>query len=411
MGTRPLPLFHGGVDVGDAAYRPATAPSAESAKGLPSEEAGAAVTPEFGLHLLALAQVRGVGVQALRALIRHYGNLELVWLDDPKHVAAVLHDARLQNGLHLADVIRLEHRQLLVQGAQEQDRLRRNGYRVIGAHEAEFPTRLKGLPGRPPMWLFVEGDTAALKAPPLVAVVGTREASEQGADTARHLTRLVADAGLGIVSGLAEGIDHEAHMIAARQGVRQVAVLGTGIEVMFPAMNTQLRRHIVETGGAVVTEYLPAEKYGKSNFVQRNRVQAGLAAAVCPVEGRMQSGTSHTVRFAREYGRIVFGATRGAPHPANELFKSLVDEGAPGFDLATEDGRRSLRRLLAGIEGQRGPTPPPRDKQFWIRPALAKLAELRSYYDLTLDEKRRIVDEVAATIGLDGARDERPDGD
>jgi predicted Rossmann fold nucleotide-binding protein DprA/Smf involved in DNA uptake len=160
-----------------------------------------------------------------------------------------------------------------------------------------------------------------------------------------------------------------------------------------------------------VTEYLPSERYGRANFVQRNRVQAALAAAVCPVEGRLQSGTAHTIRFAREYHRPLFAACRGEPHPDNELLDALIADGAPVFDLATDQGRRELREFLGRIEGERAPSPPPLDKQFWVRRALDLLRELRSYYDLTTEEKRRILNQVADAIGADPRTDTTRDGD
>ena len=355
--------------------------------------------PEFDLHFLALAQIRGVGLHALRALILHYGNLERIWEDNPAQISEALTAARVPGAAHVADAIKIEGRQLLAKAQRERDRLARNGYRLIGAHDPAFPQRLRDLPDQP-LWLFIEGDPTPLSSPPLVAIVGTREASEKGLDTAGHLARLVIEAGLGIVSGLAEGIDRMAHSVAAKHGAPQVAVLGTGIEVIFPAANKELRRRIVANGGVVVTEYLPDEKYGKANFVQRNRIQAALAAAVCPVEGRAQSGTAHTIRFARAYHRLLFGVSRGEPHPDNGLLHGLIAKSAPVFDLVAEQGRRELRSFLDGIEGERAPAPPPPDKQFWVRAAVEKLRELQSYYDLTEAEKRGIVDDVSRAINL-----------
>lgn len=400
--ARPLPLF--GDDPAADASTLTEFPALSEGDG---DRVNFPVTaiPDFDLHLLALAQVRGVGLHALRALILHYGNLEAVWDDDPAEITDVLVAARVRGGAHVADAIKIEGRHLLARGERERERLARNGRRVIGVHDLAFPRRLRGLPDQP-LWLFVEGNVAALNAPPLVAVVGTRDASKQGIDTTRHLAWLVLEAGLGIVSGLAEGIDGAAHQVAARHDARQVAVLGTGIEVVFPATNAELRQRIVETGGVVITEYLPHERYGKANFVQRNRIQAALAAAVCPVEGRSQSGTAHTIRFARDYGRPVFGVRRGQPSPDNELLAKLATEGTLAFDLTNSRGRGELRAFLDRIDGERALPPPPIDKQFWVHRALDKLRELQSYYDLTVEEKRCIVDEVADVLEMDHERGE-----
>ena len=403
VATRPLPLFEESADLPPPSP-PESPPIPESS----AERAPApppATTPEFDLHFLALAQVHGVGLQALRALIQAYGDLQQVWSDDPGRIAEVLTAARVRGSGHIADAVKIEGRQLLAKGESERERLARNGYRVIGAQDPAFPHRLRDFADQP-LWLFIEGDPAALNSPPLVAIVGTREASKEGIDTARHLTWLVLEAGLGIVSGLAEGIDREAHDVAARHGARQVAVLGTGIEVMFPASHAELRRRIVENGGVVVTEYLPRERYGKANFVQRNRVQAALASAVCPVEAKIQSGTSHTIRFARSYNRPLFGARRGEPNPANEVLAELAAAGAPLFDLAVGQGRQELRDFLDRIEGERALPPPPLDQEFWVRGVLNRLRQMQSYYDLTTEEKRRIVDQVAGVLELHGNENE-----
>ena len=259
LATRPLPLFEDAADIRSPS--PPESSTIPSPSGEVASSQLPATTREFDLHFLALAQVHGVGLQALRALILAYGDLEQVWSDDPGRIAEVLTAARVRGSGHVADAIKIEGRQFLDRGARERDRLARNGYRVIGAHDPVFPRRLRELPDQP-LWLFVQGDAAALNSPPLIAIVGTREASKQGIDAARHLSRLVLEAGLGIVSGLAEGIDREAHDVATRHNARQVAVLGTGIEVEFPAGNTELRRRIVDSGGVVITEYLPRDRYG-----------------------------------------------------------------------------------------------------------------------------------------------------
>jgi DNA protecting protein DprA len=246
--------------------------------------------------------------------------------------------------------------------------------------------------------LFLEGSPSALKSPPLVAVVGTRKASRLGVEATRHLSRLILENGLGIISGLAEGIDREAHDVAAKHHAQQVAVLGTGIEVRFPASNNDLRQRIVETGGAVITEYLPDERYGKANFVQRNRIQAGLASAVCPVEANLSSGTSHTLRFAKELSRPVFGVYRTSVDRNNELFQQLVEDRTVTFNIATEDGRSDLKAFLNLIPGQRATPLEASGIDFWIKSLEDRARQIGSYHDLTDADRERIVAAVAKAI-------------
>lgn len=384
VAARPLPLF------ADAAG-PTALPHAAAVGKVPC--------PEFGTHLLALAEVRGIGLHALRALVGAYPSLSNVWTDEPENVTDLLAKARVPGAAQIARSIHSDAGWLQNRGARERDRLERRGYLVIGSSDPAFPSRLRAIPGQP-LWLFVEGDTTTLSSPPLVAVVGTRKPSKQGVNAARHLTRMVLELGLGIVSGLADGIDREAHDVAARHGGRQVAVLGTGIEVSFPAENAGLRRSIVENGGLVVSEYLPAERYGKANFVQRNRIQAALASVVCPVEAGTPSGTAHTIGFARDYGRPLFGVYRETPSPDNEVVVQFRRDGTPVFDLASGSDRGRLKNFLAQVEGERVPPLAPPTISFMVKGIEDQIRQLDSLYDLSREERQEIVNRIASKLNV-----------
>jgi DNA processing protein len=236
--------------------------------------------------LLALGRVKGVGVQALRALLEAYPELRHVWDDDLQGIRDVLARARVTRSESIAKAIKSQRRRLLDEGERERKALERREVRVISDRSPSFPKRLLEIPDRP-FWLFVQGDASVLNGPPLVAIVGTRDATPAGRAVAKRLAALVVMQGLNVVSGLAEGIDAAAHEVAAFYRVPQVGVLGTGVNGDFPSSTVDLRRRIVDVGGAIITEYLPNESYGRSHFVQRNRIQAGVASAVCPVEGRV----------------------------------------------------------------------------------------------------------------------------
>lgn len=118
----------------------------------------------------------------------------------------------------------------------------------------------------------------------MIAVVGTRNPSALGIQYARKITALLAKNGFSTVSGVAEGIDAAVHRTALDFRAPCVAVLGTGISIVFPRTTADLRQRVVESVGALVTEYLPYESYQKARFVQRNRIQAALSHAVIPVE-------------------------------------------------------------------------------------------------------------------------------
>ncbi|HEY8028138.1 MAG TPA: DNA-processing protein DprA [Gaiellaceae bacterium] len=158
----------------------------------------------------------------------------------------------------------------------------------------------------PPVGLFARGDAPLdVLARPAVAIVGARACSGYGASVARSLGRELAGAGLVVVSGLARGVDGEAHRGALDAGGTTVAVLGCGIDRDYPAAHADLARRIAETG-LIVSEYAPGVEPAPWRFPARNRVVAGLCAASIVVEARERSGALITADLALEEGREVF---------------------------------------------------------------------------------------------------------
>ena len=216
----------------------------------------------------------------------------------------------------------------------------------------------------PPRRLFVRGDAALLERP-IVAVVGARSCSLYGEQVGRSLARELAGAGLVVASGLARGIDGEAHRGALEADGATLAVLGCGIDVDYPARHANLARRIAGSG-ALVSEYPPGTEPAPWRFPARNRILAGLALATVVVEARERSGALITADFALELGRDVFavpgeitsalssGANRlirqgAAPLlEAGDVLAALGMEPAPAActPVVTEPARR-LAELLA----------------------------------------------------------------
>jgi len=169
-----------------------------------------------------------------------------------------------------------------------------------------WDARLDDLPDAPGEALYARGEHVqeALDAP-TVAVVGARACSSYGAHVARTLGRDLAAAGITVISGLARGVDAEAHRGALDTGGRTVAVLGCGIDRDYPAAHAELARRIAETGG-IVAEYAPGVEPAPWRFPARNRIIAALADAVVIVEARSRSGALITVDLAMEIGRPIY---------------------------------------------------------------------------------------------------------
>ncbi len=176
----------------------------------------------------------------------------------------------------------------------------------------------------PPARLHLRGGPAEILSRPAVAVVGARSCSRYGAQVARELARELAAAGIVVVSGLARGIDGEAHRGALAAGGLTVAVLGCGIDRDYPRAHAQLALRIAETG-LVISEYPPGVEPAPWRFPARNRIIAGLAGATVVVEARQRSGALITADFALELGREVFAVpgeiTSGLSHGTNDLIR------------------------------------------------------------------------------------------
>lgn len=187
----------------------------------------------------------------------------------------------------------------------ELERLARLGFRFLARSDPGFPRLLRAIHDPPP-GLFVRGEEEiAVLARAAVAIVGARACSAYGRQIARSLGRELAAAGLVVVSGLARGVDSEAHRGALEASGTTVAVLGCGIDRDYPAANRELARQVAATG-LVVSEYAPGVEPAPWRFPARNRIVAGLCAATVVVEARERSGALITADFALEEGREVF---------------------------------------------------------------------------------------------------------
>jgi DNA processing protein len=198
-------------------------------------------------------------------------------------------------------------------------------HHLVGWDDARYPPLLRQI-ADPPVALFVRGDPASLSLPQL-AIVGSRNASAGGVETATAFAAHLARCGLAITSGLALGIDTAAHSGALDAGGRTVAVLGTGPDQVYPRRNRELAARIAASG-ALLSEFLPGVPALKENFPRRNRIISALAAGTLVVEARLQSGALITARRAAEQGREVFAIPGSIHNPLAKGCHKLIREGA-----------------------------------------------------------------------------------
>ncbi len=199
-----------------------------------------------------------------------------------------------------------------------------------------YPELLRRIPDPPPsLWLRGEADTGLL-ARPAVAIVGARACSGYGRSVARMLASEAAAAGVVVVSGLARGIDGEAHRGTLAAGGSTVAVLGCGIDRDYPAAHAELARSIVAAGGLVVSEYEPGVEPAPWRFPARNRIIAGLARATVVVEARERSGALITADFALEDGREVLAVPGEITSALSAGANALLRQGATPVTCAAD---------------------------------------------------------------------------
>lgn len=245
---------------------------------------------------LALASIKGVGFWTMHKLAGLGYNFKSLLKDSSQQELQQLLKVKLPDKENWEQ----EKKFIWSVGQSTARDLAHQGIKLIFPEQDVFPTKLKAIHDAP-RWLFVQGSIENLFSLS-VAVVGTRKPSEDGCFLTKYVLALLSDQGLVTVSGLAAGIDRIVHEESLRYGISNVAVLGNGFNIDYPKGSIETRKAIVMAGGTVISEYLPSQVGNAETFVRRNRLQAGLAETVIPVEWRIKSGTAHTVRYASNYG-------------------------------------------------------------------------------------------------------------
>lgn len=197
-----------------------------------------------------------------------------------------------------------------------------------------YPRLLREIP-RPPPLLFVRGDPTCLSLPQL-AIVGSRNPSGGGSENAERFAHYLAERGFAITSGLALGIDAAAHRGALRAGGKTIAVMGTGIDLIYPSRHRQLAQDIIDSGGALMSEFPLGTSSHASNFPQRNRIISGLSGGTLVVEAAVQSGSLITASYALQHDREVFAIPGSIHNPLARGCHQLIRQGATLVETAQD---------------------------------------------------------------------------
>jgi DNA processing protein len=225
-----------------------------------------------------------------------------------------------------------EHLDTLI--AQAEIWLAEPGHDLLVLGDADYPPRLLAT-ADPPLLLWLQGRRELL-SPPSIAIVGSRNPTAQGGDNARAFARALAQAGYTIVSGLALGVDAAAHEGALAAGGATIAVVGTGLDQVYPRRNAGLAARLLAAGGLIVSEYSLGTPITQANFPKRNRIIAGLTQGCLVVEAAVQSGSLITARLAAEAGREVFAIPGSIHSPQARGCHALIRQGAKLVESAED---------------------------------------------------------------------------
>lgn len=270
---------------------------------------------EDSKYLVAFSTVPGVGAARLKLLMNYFGSAEAAWTASEEELAKV--------GLPKDVYPQLIEQRKKIIVDQYIELINKRGVKFFTIFDLDYPGRLKNIPDPPNILYFRSQlgreEVRKLVERKIIAVVGTRKVTSYGREVTEQLTRGLVENGFTIVSGMALGVDGVAHGTTLNCGGKTIAVLGAGVEVIYPREHTGLYNSILERGGVVMSEVAPEKLVIRGVFPARNRIISGLSEAVLVTEGAIDSGSLITARAALEQGREVFAV----PGPIN----SIVNEG------------------------------------------------------------------------------------
>ncbi len=329
--------------------------------------------------------IKGIGAVRMQALINHFGDLESAWKAAPIDLARA--------GLSLKLIERIIQAREQVNLEKVWTKIESQGIKILTWEDEAYPQRLKEIEQPPPV-LYVRGEYLRddLFA---VAIVGTRRVTPYGRQITEELASYLAANGITVISGLARGVDAIAHQTALKAGGRTIAVLGSGVDKIYPPEHRQLAERVMEHG-AIISDYAPGTPPDASNFPPRNRIISGLSLAVVVIEAGETSGALITAEFAAEQGREVFAVPGSILAPQSKGTNKLIQRGAlpllsvndlmQALDLTRMGEQKAVRKIIPADETE------------------ARLMNVLGAEPLHVDEIRKQtelpIEKVSATLAL-----------
>ncbi|MBE6037890.1 MAG: DNA-protecting protein DprA [Anaerofustis stercorihominis] len=293
------------------------------------------------LYLIWLNGQKNIGSARMASLIEHFGTAQNVY--ENRDISEYMKI----DGIGMDTAINLIQNKDLTEAGRILEFVDKKHIGLITYQSEKYPRKLKEIYGAPPI-LYYKGTNIFTSDTPSIAIVGSRKATPYGLKAAAELSKELSQCGINIISGLAAGIDAAAHSACINSGGITGAVLGCGIDVVYPASNKELYLKIEHSGGMILTEFSPGTSSISTNFPQRNRIISGICDGVIVVEAARSSGSLITANYALEQGRDVYAVPGNINSPQSEGTNSLIRQGAR-LVTSGKDVIEDMYELLRGM--------------------------------------------------------------
>lgn len=287
-------------------------------------------------YWIGFTLIKGIGAVRFQRLLERFGDARSAWEAEAPALA--------EAGLSVKVIERLAAVRKQVDLPRLYEQIQSKGIQILTWQDEAYPQRLRNI-AQPPPVLYLRGELLPEDAW-AVAIVGTRRVTPYGRQVSEQIASFLAGSGVTVVSGLARGVDAIAHQAALRAGGRTLAVLGSGVDRIYPPENRALAEQICEHG-ALLSDYAPGTAPESANFPPRNRIISGLAMAVVVVEAGETSGALITAEFAAEQGREIFAVPGSILAPQSKGTNKLIQRGALPL-LSASDVMQALNLTRIG---------------------------------------------------------------
>lgn len=277
-------------------------------------------------QLINLSAIPGIGATRIRALVAHFKSTEDIFKASLKQLTAV-------DGVEIKTAKSIKEFSDFDYGTQQVNKAKHEGIDIIDFWDESYPENLKRIYD-PPAFIFVKG-TLSKQDKYAISIVGTRLPTSYGKVVAEKIAKELAQKGLVIVSGLARGIDTISHWAAVQSSGRTIAVMGSGLDHIYPGENKKLAEKIIEQG-ALISEFPMGTKPDAVNFPRRNRIISGLALGTIVVEAGLKSGALLTANYALEQNREIFAVPGNINSPKSLGTNQIIKDGAKLISSAND---------------------------------------------------------------------------